>query len=133
VDGQLTLSQQQFFIGEGEEVGRQWQIPLNSNYEAAPAIMKDQAVTVGDYAKLRDASGQPFRLNVGNNSHFIVKYDQTLLDDILAHVDDLTAIDQLQLLQDLRLLAEGRQISYAAVVPLLSRFAASHSTVVNAA
>ncbi|TAR46117.1 peptidase, partial [Lactiplantibacillus plantarum] len=126
VDGQLTLSQQQFFIGEGEEVGRQWQIPLNSNYEAAPAIMKDQAVTVGDYAKLRDASGQPFRLNVGNNSHFIVKYDQTLLDDILAHVDDLTAIDQLQLLQDLRLLAEGRQISYAAVVPLLSRFAASH-------
>ena len=122
VDGQLTLSQQQFFIGEGEEVGRQWQIPLNSNYEAAPAIMKNQAVTVGDYAKLRDASGQPFRLNVGNNSHFIVKYDQTLLDDILAHVDDLTAIDQLQLLQDLRLLAEGRQISYAAVVPLLSRF-----------
>ena len=28
VDGQLTLSQQQFFIGEGEEKGRQWQIPV---------------------------------------------------------------------------------------------------------
>jgi len=88
---------------------------------------------LGDYADLRAANGKAFRLNVGNNSHFIVKYDQTLLDDILADVDALTSIDQLQLLQDLRLLAEGRQISYAEVVPLLSRFAASHSTVVNTA
>ncbi|MFC6180589.1 M1 family metallopeptidase [Lactiplantibacillus daowaiensis] len=131
VDGQLTLKQQQFFIGEGKEVGRQWQIPLNSNYDAAPEIMADTTVALGDYAALRSANGKPFRLNVGNNSHFIVKYDQTLLDDILANLDQLNAIDQLQLLQDLRLLAEGRQISYAAIVPLLSRFAASHSTVVN--
>ncbi|MFB9769959.1 M1 family metallopeptidase [Lactiplantibacillus modestisalitolerans] len=131
--GQLKISQQQFFIGDGKEVGRQWQLPLNSNYDAAPAIFKDQSATLGDYAQLRQANGKPFRLNVGNNSHFIVKYDQQLLDDILAHVDDLTHIDQLQLLQDFRLLAEGRQISYATVVPLLSRFAASDSTVVNAA
>ncbi|WP_318766889.1 M1 family metallopeptidase [Lactiplantibacillus carotarum] len=132
-DGQLTIAQQQFFIGEGEEVGRLWKMPLNSNYDAAPAIFGDRAVTLGDYAQLRQASGQPFRLNVGNNSHFIVKYDQTLMDDILAHVDDLSNIDQLQLLQDLRLLAEGRQISYATIVPLLGRFAASDSTLVNVA
>ncbi|MFD1419644.1 M1 family metallopeptidase [Lactiplantibacillus songbeiensis] len=131
VDGQLTISQQQFFIGDGQDQGRQWQIPLNSNYQAAPAILADTSATLGDYAQLRADNGQPFRLNVGNNSHFIVKYDQTLLDDILANLDNLTAIDQLQLLQDLRLLAEGRQISYASIVPLLTRFAGSHSTVVN--
>jgi Aminopeptidase N len=130
VDGQLTLKQQQFFVGAGEEVGRKWQIPLNGNYEAVPALMTAKEVQLGDYAKLRQANGQPFRLNVGNNSHFIVKYDQTLLDDILAHVTELDPISQLQLLQDLRLLAEGRQISFAAIVPLLEKFADSESNVV---
>ncbi len=132
-DGHLKLSQQQFFIGEGQEVGRQWQIPLSANYEVAPQIMADKALDLGDYRQLRDANGVPFRLNVGNNSHFIVKYDETLLNDIFAHLTDLDAISQLQLLQDLRLLAEGRQISYAEVVPLLVKFADSKSNVVNAA
>ncbi|AKP65186.1 aminopeptidase N [Levilactobacillus koreensis JCM 16448] len=131
VDGKLTINQQQFFVGEGKDAGRQWQVPLNGNYDAVPEILADKAVTLGDYAELRQASGKPFRLNVGNSSHFIVKYDDTLLQDILANLDSLDAIAQIQLLQDLRLLAEGRQISYAAIVPLLSRFADSQSTVVN--
>ena len=133
VDGQLTIAQQQFFIGDGHDENRSWSIPLNSNYDAAPQILDAERVTLGDYAELRQAAGEPFRLNVGNNSHFIVKYDQTLLDDILADAENLDAISQLQTLQDLRLLAEGRQISYAAVVPLLARFANSQSTVVNVA
>ncbi|MCT2909820.1 M1 family peptidase [Schleiferilactobacillus harbinensis] len=132
-DSQLTLSQKQFFIGEGQDVGRQWQIPLNSNYDAAPAIMKEKEVVLGDYAKLRAAAGEPFRVNVGNNSHFIVKYDDTLMQDILTHTDELDDIAKLQLLQDLRLLADGRQISYATLVPLLPRFADSHAAVVNTA
>ncbi|MCI1892534.1 MAG: M1 family metallopeptidase [Schleiferilactobacillus perolens] len=132
-DGQLTLSQKQFFVGEGKDIGRQWQIPLNSNYDAAPAIMKDKEISLGDYKQLRQANGKPFRINVGNSSHFIVKYDQTLLQDILDHVDSLDAIAQLQILQDLRVLAEGRQISFATVVPLLSSFDNSHSAVVNTA
>ncbi|XEO94175.1 M1 family metallopeptidase [Latilactobacillus sakei] len=130
VDGQLTLSQQQFFIGEGQEVGRQWQIPLKSNYAAAPLLMTDRELVLGDYAQLRAANGQPFRLNVGNESHFIVNYDQTLFDDILKDSAEMTPIAQLQLLQDLRLLAEGRQINYADVVPVLAPFAKSDSNVV---
>ncbi|ANK62368.1 M1 family metallopeptidase [Loigolactobacillus backii] len=133
VAGKLTLTQQQFFSGKGQEVGRKWQIPLNSNYAAAPAIMAEKTLAVGDYAQLRAANGKPFRLNLGNNSHFIVKYDRTLLADILNNLTPLDAISQLQVLQDLRLLAEGRQIAYADIVPLLARFADSHSNVVNAA
>lgn len=132
-DGQLTLSQAQFFIGDGQDAQRQWKIPLNSNYETAPAIFETPTVTLGTYQDLRQKAGEPFQVNVGNNSHFIVKYDDTLLTDILDHLDDLDAIAQLQVLQDLRLLADGRQISYAKIVPLLSRFAASDATVVNAA
>lgn len=133
IDGQLTLSQQQFFIGDGQEVGRQWQIPLNSNYEAAPTIMSEQQLVLGDYRSLRATANVPFRLNLGNSSHFIVKYDDTLMKDILANVETLPAIDQLALLQNLRLLAEGQQLSYAEVIPLLTQFSASHSAVVNAA
>ncbi len=95
--------------------------------------MKDQAVVLGNYDDLRTAAGEPFRLNVGNNSHFIVKYDQQLLDDITSHAEELDAISKLQLLQDLRLLAEGNQLSYAEVVPLLTQFADDPATVVNAA
>lgn len=130
-DGKLMLSQQQFFIGDGEEKGRLWQIPLNANYSQAPAIFSEQSLVLGDYAQLRKQNGRPFRINVGDNSHVIVKYDETLLNDILDHLDELGAIDQLQLLQDLRLLAEGRQISYAQIVPLLSRFKDSRSGIVN--
>ena len=130
-DGKLMLNQQQFFIGDGEEKGRLWQIPLNANYNQAPAIFSEQSLVLGDYARLRKQNGRPFRVNVGDNSHVIVKYDETLLNDILDHLDELGAIDQLQLLQDLRLLAEGRQISYAQIVPLLSRFKDSRSGIVN--
>lgn len=130
-DGKLMLSQQQFFIGDGEEKGRLWQIPLNANYNQAPAIFSEQSLVLGDYAQLRKQNGRPFRINVGDNSHVIVKYDETLLNDILDHLDELGAIDQLQLLQDLRLLAEGRQISYAQIVPLLSHFKDSRSGIVN--
>lgn len=130
-DGKLMLSQQQFFIGDGEEKGRLWQIPLNANYNQAPAIFSEQSLVLGDYTQLRKQNGRPFRVNVGDNSHVIVKYDETLLNDILDHLDELGAIDQLQLLQDLRLLAEGRQISYAQIVPLLSRFKDSCSGIVT--
>ena len=133
VDGQLTLSQQQFFIGEGEEKGRQWQIPLNSNYGAVPELLTEHEIVVGDYQQLRAESGQPFQLNVGNNSHFIVKYDETLLADLAQDATNLSAISQLQLLQDQRLLAEGRLTSYAAVVPLLQTFANSEHVVVTTA
>ncbi|MBB1063316.1 M1 family metallopeptidase [Limosilactobacillus fastidiosus] len=133
VDGQLQLSQKQFFIGDGQDAGRLWQIPLNANYEVAPQIMKEQTINLGDYQKLRQENDKPFRLNVGNNSHFIVKYDQTLMDDLLDHLDELNAIDQRQLLQDFRLLADGQQLSYAEIIPLLPQFADSHSEIVNTA
>ena len=132
-DGQLKLHQQQFFIGKGQEQGRLWQIPLNANYDAAPQIMKDQDISLGEYQELRDKAGKPFRLNLGNDSHFIVKYDETLLNDILDHLDDLDAISQRQLLQDCRLLADGGEMSYADLVPLLTKFANSHSEIVNTA
>jgi len=133
VDGQLQVRQQQFFIGNGVDQARQWQIPLNSNYAAVQELMVTNKLVLGDYKTMRQNAGTPFRLNVGNTAHFIVNYEPDLLQEILSDIDNLDAITQLQLLQDLRLLAEGRQISYAVIVPLLRSFANSHSGVVNTA
>ncbi|EFG55843.1 peptidase [Lactobacillus amylolyticus] len=131
-NGHLVLSQKQFFIGEGKDVDRTWQIPLNANFDA-PKIMSEKELDLGDYKTLREKAGHPLRVNVGNNSHFIVKYDDTLMKDIMSDLDDLDPIAKLQLLQDLRLLAEGKQISYAEIVPLLTKFADSKSgLVINA-
>ncbi|WP_278390439.1 M1 family metallopeptidase [Lactobacillus acetotolerans] len=128
-NGHLILSQKQFFIGEGKDVGRKWEIPLNANFEA-PKIMSEKQVDLGSYKDLRNKAGHPLRLNVGNNSHFIVKYDATLMKDIMSELDKLNPISKLQLLQDLRLLAEGKQISYAKIVPILTEFAESKSSLV---
>jgi len=128
-NGHLILSQKQFFIGEGKDVGRKWEIPLNANFDA-PKIMSEKQVDLGSYKDLRNKAGHPLRLNVGNNSHFIVKYDATLMKDIMSELDKLNPISKLQLLQDLRLLAEGKQISYATIVPILTEFADSKSSLV---
>lgn len=127
--GQLVLKQQQFFIGGGEDKGRTWQIPLNGNY-GTPQIMKDKKLNLGDYKALRTENGEPFRLNVGNNSHFIVQYDDKLLKDILQHADQLDPISKRQLLQDSQLLASAQRLSYADLIPLLVEFANDESVAV---
>ncbi len=131
-NGHLILNQKQFFVGAGKDAGRKWAIPLNANFNA-PQIMSERELDLGDYKELRTQAGQPLRVNVGNTSHFIVNYDQTLMADLMTEVDQLKPVDQLQLLQDLGLLAEGKQISYAEIVPLLPKFAASKSNIVIAA
>ncbi|MFT8425606.1 MAG: M1 family metallopeptidase [Liquorilactobacillus sp.] len=131
VDDNIVLSQKQFFIGEGHDEGRQWQIPLNSNYEEVPTIMSKNEVTIAGYQHLREQKGEPLRINVGNSSHFIIRYDDTLLNDILQDVTEFDSITQLQILQDLRLLAEGNQVSYETIVPLLGKFADSKYALVN--
>ncbi len=128
--GQVVLHQQQFFIGEHHDEGRLWQIPLNCNYDQAPQLMTDRDLVLGDYQELRKKNGKPLQLNVGNNSHFIVDYDDQLEADLLDHLDQLSAIDELALLQDARLLAEGGLRSYADLVALIARFKDSKSAVV---
>lgn len=127
-DGQLVLTQKQFFIGEHTDKNRLWQIPLNANYSEAPQIMKDEKVVLGDYAELRQQHGKAFKLNAGNNSHFIVNYDDELLKDLLD--SDLQPVDELQIIQDMRLQAQAGSKSYAELVPLLVKFSGTHSAMV---
>ncbi|MGO2723303.1 MAG: M1 family metallopeptidase [Lactobacillus sp.] len=127
--GHLKLTQQQFFVGAGKEVGRTWQIPLNANFKA-PQIMSTKTLDLGDYQALRAEAGHALRLNVGNTTHAIVQYDETLLTDLVKELGSFDAISKLQLLQDMRLLAEGGESSYAELVPLLFKLKDDHANVV---
>ncbi|WP_432739950.1 M1 family metallopeptidase [Ligilactobacillus agilis] len=130
VDGDLIVSQKQFFIGQGQDQNRLWQIPLHANFDA-PQLLTTKELNLGSYQELRAKAGHALRLNLGNTSHLVVDYSDELLADILTEVDTLSAIDQLQLLQDLRLLAESGRKSHAELLPLLLKLKDSKSAIVT--
>ncbi|URI13720.1 M1 family metallopeptidase [Ligilactobacillus salivarius] len=130
-NGHLVVKQNQFFIGEGKDVDRLWQVPLHADFAQAPKLLTQKELDLGDYQELRKAADKPLRFNVGNTSHVVVNYAPELLEDILVNSQNLTHIDKLQLLQDLRLLADSGLASYSKVIPLLKEFSNSDSAIVN--
>ncbi|MCT8389767.1 M1 family peptidase [Leuconostoc holzapfelii] len=132
-EGQLIISQQQFFIGPHDDQERLWQVPLTSNFSDQTLLLKTKAEIIGDYATLRKQVGGPILLNIGQQTHAIIHYDDALLADILAHIDQLNAVSQLQILHDLRLLAQAQIVSYAQIVPVLHKMAANPTILVQQA
>lgn len=127
----LLLNQEQFFIGKKEDSQTLWHIPLNSNYDEVPQLMEGKSLTLPNYQAMRQANGKAFRLNHSNSAHYIVNYSPELLEDILNELDLLDPITQLQILQDLDLLAKGGYRSYADLLPVMKRLAASPSSIVQ--
>lgn len=115
----LILTQKQFFIGEHEDKGRIWQIPLNSNWEGIPDLLTTERLEIPNFYQLATVNKSAFRLNTENTAHYITNYEGILLDDVMANLHDLDKTSKLQLIQDRRLLAESGQISYAELIPLL--------------
>lgn len=130
-NGHLVVKQNQFFIGEGKDVDRLWQVPLHADFAQAPKLLTQKELDLGNYQELRKSVDKPLRFNVGNTSHVVVNYAPELLEDILVNSQNLTHIDKLQLLQDLRLLADSGLASYSKVIPLLKEFSNSDSAIVN--
>lgn len=130
-NGQLVLSQEQFFIGEHKDAQRLWQIPIHCNYAEVPALMTTKTLNLGDYQALRAKNGKAFQLNIGNVSHFIVKYDATLQADLIKELANLDAISQLQVLQDNLLLAQSSSQPYANLIPLMEKLSNSKSNIVQ--
>ncbi|MDR2977642.1 MAG: M1 family metallopeptidase [Streptococcaceae bacterium] len=129
-DGKLILKQHQFFIGEGEDKERLWQIPLDANYAELPDVFGEAEVEVPNF-KLKD--GKPLLLNADNAAHYIINYHGELLDSILANLDKLSNLEKFQILQDQKFLAKGGVIDFAALIKLLPRFAGEDSYIVNGA
>ena len=52
VDDTLILSQKQFFIGEHEDKGRLWEIPLNTNWNGLPDTLSEERIEIPNYSQL---------------------------------------------------------------------------------
>ena len=129
----LILTQKQFFIGEHEDKGRLWPVPLNSNWQGLPDTLTTERLEIPNYAALAAQNEGALRLNTENTAHYITDYQGELLDALLNNLSSLDNISKLQIVQERRLLAESGKISYANLLPVISKLANETSYMVVSA
>ena len=129
----LILTQKQFFIGEHEDKGRLWPVPLNSNWQGLPDTLTTERLEIPNYAALAAQNEEALRLNTENTAHYITDYQGELLDALLNNLSSLDNISKLQIVQERRLLAESGMISYADLLPVISKLANETSYMVVSA
>ncbi|WP_049553072.1 M1 family metallopeptidase [Streptococcus sanguinis] len=129
----LILTQKQFFIGEHEDKGRLWPVPLNSNWQGLPDTLTTERLEIPNYAALAAQNEGALRLNTENTAHYITDYQGELLDALLNNLSSLDNISKLQIVQERRLLAESGKISYADLLPVISKLANETSYMVVSA
>ena len=129
----LILSQKQFFIGEAEEKGRIWPIPLNSNWTGLPDVLTTDYLEIPNFSQLASQNDEPLRFNTENTAHYITNYKGELVEEIINELTTLDTTSKLQAIQERRLLAESGEISYADLVSLLTRLTDEKSYLVASA
>ncbi len=112
----ITLTQQQFFVGPHTDKGRVWPIPLHGVSSQIPESLATKTLSF----EYTDAS--PLRLNQGGTAHFITKYDESLLADVLRELSSLSSVDKLNFLHEQILLAKAGHQSNAVLIQLLELF-----------
>ncbi len=114
----LKLSQKQFFVGPHEDKNRLWPLPLNATQSTIPALLDTASL------EITYTPSQPIRFNDADTAHFITKYDASLLEQIVADIQQQTLkpLDRLQLLHEQTLLAQSGAISTASLIPLLQAY-----------
>lgn len=117
-NGNLTLTQQQFFVGPHKNAKRLWPIPLDASLGGLPELFDSKTVTVPFTA------AETLRLNVHDTAHFITRYDDDLFGRLLTEVanGNMEPIARMQLLHEQTLLARGSMISSARLIDLLAVF-----------
>lgn len=108
------ISQEQFFIGRHENSKKLWPLPLGASTQLVPELLNDTSTPV-------DAPLDT-RLNDDDSAHFITQYAPERLAAILNTIHDQSAVARLQLLNEQTLLARGRRISTAELLPVLSHY-----------
>lgn len=97
VDDTLILSQKQFFIGEHEDKGRLWEIPLNTNWKGLPDTLSEERIEIPNYNQLVAENNGALRLNTANTAHYITDYQGELLDHLLEEFANLDTVSKHQI------------------------------------
>ena len=133
VDDTLVLSQKQFFIGEGQDQNRIWPIPLNTNWTGLPETLTEERLAIPNFSQLAAQNEGALRLNTANTAHYITNYKGQLLKAVLNQLTELDTTSKLQVVKERRLLAESGEISYAELIPLLTKLTDETSYLVSEA
>ncbi len=115
-DENVTLSQQQFFIGPHEPSDKLWPIPLDADDNGAPTLMNTQSISY--------PSTKPIRVNREDTAHFITNYDYISRQRLIGQVSDMTLdpIGRVQLLDEATLLARGGVMPSDQLIPLIQAY-----------
>ena len=113
---ELTLTQEQFFIGPHETSDRLWPVPLGA--AGLPELLSEKEVTVPF------ASDAPLLLNQTDSAHFITHYDEALLARIIDQVKagTLSPLTRLQVLHEATLLAQGGILPSAQLLDIVAAY-----------
>ena len=116
-NNEITLTQEQFFIGKHKESQKLWPIPLNSNCQKAPVLMTQKSISFPQ-------SDELFLLNQNNASHFITNYSNKLRQEILNAIKNnhLSDVFKIQFLNESMLLAQAGYLSYPDLIDTLIAF-----------
>lgn len=116
-DGELSLEQEQFFIGPNEPKDRLWPIPLGANAAELPELLDTKHLSI-------PFTSESVLLNQIDSAHFITHYDKALLDHILNQVKDGTAIPltRLRILLEATLLAQGGILPSAQLIDIANAY-----------
>lgn len=115
-DENVSLEQQQFFIGPHKPSNRQWPVPLDASDKNAPRLL--------DNPKITFPSSGPMRLNRSDTAHFITNYDALSRQHLIDQIADgtLDTIGRVQLLDESTLLARGGVMSTDQLIPLIQAY-----------
>lgn len=115
-DNEITLDQQQFFVGPHESSDRLWPIPLAASTSSAPELMTEPSTTF--------TSEDTVLFNKGDTAHFITHYDKLSFADIIEKIKDgsLDPIGRVQLLDETAMLARGGVLKSEQLIPLLDAY-----------
>lgn len=114
-NGQIEISQKHFVIGADSEE-KLWPIPLFANDPKIPQILEGRSLIS------EQNQGSFLKLNQDSKSYYITHYDRVLVGNLLAHLDELSNIDKLQLLNEASLLSKAFTVEAAELVDLLGAY-----------
>lgn len=127
VDNNLVISQEQFFIGEGENKDRVWPIPLNATWEEIPETLNQKEIIIPNFDQLLKKYKGALRFNTENTAHFISNYKGPLFLEILKEFSQLDKTSKAQVLQERRLLSESGREVYADLIPVVAELTEAKS------
>jgi aminopeptidase N len=110
------LWQEQFFIGDHAESDRVWPIPLGADNGDLPELLDTRRTSM--------AIDTSTRLNVNDSAHYITRYPANTVEGILKDVraGNVDPVGRLQFLHEQTLLARGRFVTSADLIPTIDAY-----------